>query len=687
MPRSTCLLMAILPAFCAFPALAQETPYELPPIFVSVHHWDELASQAATSATVLTPQDRDGTPKRDLQAITDRSANVVFQRANSGERLVVRGISAFDNALADPVGYRVNGVSLPLGTLQLPHFFAADQVTLLKGPQGTTIGRNSEAGLLSYDTLAPGSLDGWQAEIGVNGSDAGASPLGANGSLLYSGWLNDDVALTFGAEMAGDQGVITDPATGVDDGGKSERLTAVFGVQWALENGASLRLTSVAEHEDLNKEQFRYVSGPQATGRFQSSYSDPSSETRDMSVTALEYSQSFDGFDLTAITGFTTFNRDFTLDFDSSRLPLGVTTLDLEDRMLSQEIRLTSPEGAGPLKWSAGVHVYRQKTDVAFNLGALSTDRQTEITQSGIGLYGFGEYAVNDRLRLGAGVRLDWTESDATQQLTTMAGSSRYEGSQSDLTVLPKLTAAYDVTPDTTLYGTLARGYLPGGYNYAFASDAGSLTYDPEYSWSFETGVKKDFASGAALRLAGFYTRIDDKQIAETIPGAAQRISNAAEAETYGIEAEASAPLGQGWSVRATAGWQKARATSFETTVFDPGTGGLRPVDYSGNALPLAPETTYGLALSYDGRNGWSGEIALNGSGNYYFDPGNTIEQDGYHAVDVSVSRQFDKGKLTVWATNLFDEEYYASAANTVRGTVVEDGAARRFGVNYRMEW
>jgi iron complex outermembrane receptor protein len=621
----------------------------------------------------------------DLDAMAARSANTVFQRANSQERLVVRGMSAFDNALSDPVGYLVNGVPLPMGTIQLPHFFGAESVTLLKGPQGTTFGRNSEAGLVRFDTIAPGSREGGEVNLGLSGSDAGASPLGGNGSILWSGQMADGPAVSLGLEFAHDPGVISNPVTGADDGGKNRRATGFAGVKWELQDAGYLKLTTVGEDQKFNKEQFRYISGPLATGRYESVYSDPSWERRRTSVTALEYGTGFDGFDLVAITGFTTFDREFVLDFDGSPLPLGVTGMDVRDRTVSQEIRLTS-NGEGPLKWTVGANAFKQRTDADFNLGAMSTDRHTEIDQTGAALYGFTEYSVTDRLRMGAGLRVDHISSDAWQHFSSPMANLRYQGSDTSTTLLPRLTFAYDLSGATTVHASYARGYMPAGYNYGFANSADSLTYDAEYSWNMELGVKHEFTNGTALGLAAFHTTVKDKQITETIPGAAQYISNAGEAESYGIEAELTVPLGRGWEIAANAGWQRARATSFNTTSMDMATGSLVPVDWSGNALPLAPETTWGLALSHQG-DVWRGRVSLQGSGSYWFDPANSVKQKGFVTVDAEISRKFGTGELTLWAKNLFDEEYYSAAANTIRGVVVEDGSPRTIGVNWRATW
>jgi iron complex outermembrane receptor protein len=680
-----CLASAIYGPFLPIAARAQDDVVQLGEITIFANHWEELARKSAATATIL-PDDALSRPvSPDLDALAQRSANTVFQRANSQERLVVRGMSAFDNALSDPVGYLVNGVALPMGAIQLPHFFGAENVTLLKGPQGTTFGRNSEAGLLSFDSIAPGTREGGEINFGLTGSDLGASPLGGNGSILWSGRAARGPALALGLEFARDPGVISDPVAGTDDGGRNRRMTGFAGLEWSLQDGGHLRLTTLAEDHKFNKEQFRYISGELATGRFESIYSDPSWERRRISVTALEYGAGFDGFDLTAITGFTTFDREFTLDFDGSPLRLGVTEMGVRDRTISQEIRLTST-GEGALKWTLGFNVFRQSTDADFDLGSMSTDRHTEIDQTGAALYGFVEYALGARLRLGAGLRADHISSDAWQRFTSPTAGMRYDASARSTTLLPKLTLAYDLSDATTLHASYARGYMPAGYNYGFANSADNLSYDAEYSWNAEIGMKHAFEGGAELNLAAFHTTVRDKQITETIPGAAQHISNAGKAKSYGIEAELSAPLGRGWQIAANAGWQRARATSFDTTSQDMATGAVVAVDWSGNALPMAPETTWGLTLSHEGAN-WRGEASLHGSGSYWFDPANSLEQDGFVTVDAEISRRFGSGELTLWARNLLDEEYYSTAASSVRGVMVEDGSPRTLGANWRVAW
>lgn len=661
----------------------------LDPVIISISHWDEEQEKSAASVSVLFPDlDRAG-PSTDQAAIASATSNVVFQRSNSDERLVIRGLSAFSNSLADPVGYRVNGVSLPLGSMQMPHLFAVDQVTVLKGPQGTLEGRNSEAGLVDVRSVQPGALGGWQSSLGFSSAVGGNGGMAGDASVLYSDRISDRAALTLGVEQVLDQGTISDPETGDDDGGQNRRTNWTTGLHLDLEGDTTVTLSSVGERQHMGKEQFRRIDGTYATDAHESSYSDASWEKRLSTVSSVTVDHSFDDVTLSSITGFTSFDRSFALDYDSSPSTLGMTDLDLQDRMESQELRLTGDHAlGGRLKWTSGLYAYHQDTSVDFAMDATSTERRTDISQDGVAAYGFADYALSPRWHMGAGSRVDYIHRSGEQTLISSSGTSWYDAEADDVTLLPKMTLSFQATPSSTLYGSVSRGYLPGGYNFAFASDADSLTYDPEYSWSGELGSKNRFNSGrSTVNLAAFYTRVTDKQITEVIPGASQSISNAAHVTIYGLEGDASQMIGQDWRLRANAGLQHTRAESFQTTVYDSGSGGLVAVDYSGNDVPLAPNFTYGVGVDYVGPGVWSGSVMVNGHSGYYFNAANTLRQSPTATADARIAYGGDGCTVTLWAKNLFNTQTYTQAASSVLGTVVEDGDPLTIGLTTTVSW
>jgi len=660
-------------------AVAQEEDqiFELGTIVIEARLFGEPVEGVPGSVTLKYPEDLAVQETVDLGDITQGVPNVTFQKTNADERLIIRGISAYPNALADPVGVNINGVALPVGTMQAPTPIALDQATVLVGPQGAHYGRNSESGLISMEFAAPGAQDVNRVKL------TAAQDETFTGSVLVNRKF-DNVGLVFALEKEKSAGQVSNLITGDNKGGERDRLTGYAGVSIETDGGTTIALTHVAESEDFGKEQFRYSDGPLATERFKSNYNDRSTESRDINVTSLRVNHEFDGMDFVSITGLTGFDRKFTLDFDTSPLTLGVTQLDLEDRTISQEFRLSSPkDSSAALKWSAGLSAYKQATDVSFNLGAFNTRRDTKIEQDGAALFGFAEYAVNDRLRIGAGARVDHVSSKGTQTFAAPFGTRTYSVDQSSTEFLPKLTAAYDLSAETLLYGSLSRGYLAGGYNYNFANNATNFTFDPEYTDTAEIGVRFS-GDVTTLDVAAFYSDIKDKQIVQVIPGGAQRIDNAASVESYGLEAKLTHQLSDAWSLNTSAGLLRSKAKSYQTTVF--GRTGPVPVDYFGNAMPFAPDFTYALGVSYD-QGAWFGNVVVNGSSGYYFDAANTLKQNGFATVDASVGWRDGSAEITLWATNLFDQNYATTSLRTPRGTLVEDGAGRRVGLTLTTEW
>lgn len=690
-PHSKRLLWAVLYTASALTpaiALAQQLSEEsetvaLEPIVIAPRLWQEAATGVPGTAHVKMRDGLGASVHRpqgaNLGDVTADSPGITFQHSNADERLVIRGISAYPNSLTDPVGVQVNGVALPLGTVQAPTLFALDRATVLPGPQGAHYGRNSEAGLVAIELIRPGDLRGGKVSVGLSRHG------GKTGTLLLGGNLASGTSALIGLDLGQSDGQITNPVTGKTDGGAQERVTGLLGFAHETDGGTRIELTTILEDEDGGKEQFRYSDGAFVTGRFQSNYNDASTEQRKSHLTSLRITKDFEGFTFTSITGLTGYDRDFTLDFDTAPLPLGVTVLDLEDDMLSQEFRLASQEDAdGRLSWSAGLHVYRQNTAVDFNLGSFAVDRHTEIEQTGASLYGFAEYAVTDRLRLGAGGRLDYQDSKGVQSLTSPLGSATYGSANDSLTFLPKLTAAYDLSDDAMLYASLSRGYLAGGYNYNFASNAANFTFDPEYSTALEIGGR--FSWGvSSLAAAAHYTEVRDKQIAEVVPGGAQRITNAAKVKSYGLDLTFETQLRGGLRLSASTGLIQAEATAFETAVFGP--SGPMPVNYSGNDLPYAPRSTYAIGLEYDTGEGLFGGVQLNGTGGYFFDAANRLRQPGFATVDAQIGWRRGDLTLTLWAANLFDKAYQTAALSTARGTLVEDGPGRTIGFSLSRAW
>ena len=83
------------------------------------------------------------------------SSNVSMMNRSCEHIVVIRGVSPFRGTTYSNAGFYVDDVSYPLHYAQNIDFFDLERAEILKGPQGTLYGRNSESGVISIFTKQP----------------------------------------------------------------------------------------------------------------------------------------------------------------------------------------------------------------------------------------------------------------------------------------------------------------------------------------------------------------------------------------------------------------------------------------------------------------------------------------------------------------------------------------------------
>jgi iron complex outermembrane receptor protein len=170
-----------------------------------------------------------------------------------------------------------------------------------------------------------------------------------------------------------------------------------------------------------------------------------------------------------------------------------------------------------------------------------------------------------------------------------------------------RASIGWEATDDLFAYFTYSRGFKSGGFNDQIGSFApfgpnldafavAASPTDPETANSFEAGVKTEFWDNRLrFNLTGFHVVYKDiqKQIVVPItvngqPFQVTRFFNAAQATVKGIEAEATALLFDGFTLRGVLGYQDARYDEYVTPI---------PAGYDLTDAPLdrAPEWTWSV--------------------------------------------------------------------------------------------
>ena len=189
-------------------------------------------------------------------------------------------------------------------------------------------------------------------------------------------------------------------------------------------------------------------------------------------------------------------------------------------------------------------------------------------------IFGEGTFHFTDALKLTAGLRFFHFSIDNHADQAGLGTASVNQDhtilsqSASGNAVLPKLNLAYEPTPDLTVYGTIAKGSRPGGFNlpiplpsaqvlainpFAYNCAAGAVTvnsqpnYTPDKVLSFEVGEKAKFADRRITVNADvYYIKWTDIQQVISLTCGYPYNTNAGNAKSYGPELEVSAMVAKG---------------------------------------------------------------------------------------------------------------------------------------------
>ena len=319
-------------------------------------------------------------------------------------------------------------------------------------------------------------------------------------------------------------------------------------------------------------------------------------------------------------------------------------------------------------------------------------------------VFGQTTYSFSDRLRGTAGLR--WTEDtkDYRQTVVNNLGGDfcrdlRLEDEWSEVT--GKVGLDYDLSVDTMVYGSVSAGFKSGGFNGGTCNDQ----FDPENLVALEIGSKSRFLNNTLqLNLSAFYYDYAEFQ-ARLFVNNASIVENAADAKTYGFEAELLWLATDRFRVEGSVSLLSATFEDFLST--DPlnphigmhcDAGGLGcQQQLKGNDLLRAPDTKVTLSAEYDFSLAGGGLVTLRGeyahTGDHYHTVFNNdfARQDAFGLGNVRLmwspgGSGADGVRVLGFVENVGDEEYALmhTPNATTGGTLSQFAPPRTWGVSVR---
>jgi iron complex outermembrane recepter protein len=234
----------------------------------------------------------------------------------------------------------------------------------------------------------------------------------------------------------------------------------------------------------------------------------------------------------------------------------------------------------------------------------------------------FGEttFKIRDDLKLTTGIRFyHFAISNFADQSGLGTASANQDAtilsqSANGNAVLPKVNLSYTPTQDLTLYGTVAKGSRPGGFNLpiplptpallaanpsAYNCGVGAVSvssqpsYGPDSVWSFELGEKARLDDRRFMINADvYYIKWTDIQQVLSLTCGYPYNTNAGNAKSYGPELEMSALITEGLTFDLSGAYTQAYISSPSQNALE---SGLTP----GSRILNVPKYTVAAALTY----------------------------------------------------------------------------------------
>ncbi|WP_116368631.1 TonB-dependent receptor [Parahaliea mediterranea] len=689
----------LLPALIALAGSAPLAAAQLEEILVTAEFRPVDLLQQPNSTSVVTQDDIRQRAAQHLEDVLNLAPNVNFAGGTSRARFFqIRGIgerSQYQEPLNPSIGFIIDGVDFSgLGTAGT--LFDVEQVEVLRGPQGTLHGANALAGLINVRTAAPENEPSLSVEGTLGNYDTWSTGMVGTGPLI-----KDSLLYRVAIQEYRSDGYFENDYLGRDDtNGRNE--TSVRGkLRWLASDTATLDITAFYVDADNGFDAF-------SLDNTRHTLSDqPGHDRQESTALALDWRQSLAAFDLEASLSLATSDTEYAFDEDWSFVgiapDLEYSSYDqyLRDRdSTSAQLRLLSNEQSrlfgGRSDWVAGLYYLGDREDLLRRYTYLDSDFSSRYDTDTYAAFGQLDTRLSERLNLITGARVERRNTDYSDSnnVASDPGKTLWGG---------RVTLEYTVSDEHMLYAGLSRGYRANGVNAGILASMNAYddpavisqlervqTFDDESLLNYEAGYKGRLLDNRlGLRVAAFYMDRIDQQVKGSLvivrddnsTTFLDHVSNAAEGENYGLEAEADWVVSERLSVYAHVGLLETEFKDYVNAAGD---------DLSGRDQAHAPGYQYATGARYTFGGGFYARLDLEGKDDFYFSDRHTLKAPAFDLLHMRIGYSADNWSVALWGRNLTDEDYFVrgfgSFGNDPRKAYVTEpylqyGEPRTFGV------
>lgn len=695
------------------PAYSQQAPAQtatLEEVIVTAQKRSENLKDVPLSVSVMSGDEIRDKGLKNMNEVSLYAPNTRIAVGGSGGSVKMRGLGSGNNSgFEQAVAFIIDGIYYGRVGYMRGGLVDINSIEILRGPQGTLMGKNAVAGAVNMSTADPHQEWALDLTAAVGERNRKSVTAVVNAPLIedalslrlaakqesYDGWYQNETLDRDSLDLDSELYRIKLGLEAIDN------LNVVLQYQEASDSIFSQSLEMIQANEGTLAINREYRPDFEAEQDYRNWGDGDTPAVIDTKIGSLKVEYEWGEHLFTAISGWSELGNVNQLDGDGGPIPLITSGKDEHYEQASQEFRITSPEG--DIDYVAGLFLFdsslEHDNDIGVNttLGAtaLASQRNPRLVVPGFSntpsqidhslgffdqttqsaaLFGQVRWNLPDlKLTFLGGLRYSVEEKEAQMSrrfegndtvFTQVQGQEAFdtERSRVERDFSPKISVTYAFSDDINLYTTYAKAFKAGGFNPS-ANTADQFEYNEEQSETWELGAKGQLLGGLLrLNFATFYTEFSGLQLA-SYDGTNFIVRNAADATTKGAELDTTLLAARGLILKLSVGYTDARYDSFPTGQCPVGQGDV--CDLSGRQFDRAPLWTGTLGFAYKRQLGdWPIDFIAGLDANYQGSQytADDLDPESIQGEYVKFNGRLGfqdldgKWKVTLVGTNLSDE-------------------------------
>ena len=637
-----------------------------------------------------------------------------------GDVITLRGIGN-TQLFGDPaVSLYVDGVPAGNTATYSSVLFDLESVEVFKGSQGHRFGKNSPGGVINIKTRR--AVDVHRLKLFASYASFDTQ----NYRILGDGPTGKTSSYYFGLNRTTSDG-FADNVNPLGNNATYESWNGRLGFDWVTVDGLEIGLGGTWEEFELGAQPLvpRASSGNLKRVGF---YDRNSSEQEIASIDSnSQYLKLTQATDFGRITSITTRN-DWEINPSVVDLTLGHTTLANADvasggpfvaststiiesqERIAEELTFSSDPDEN-LIWNLGFLFSKDEINGAAERTFPHPGlwQQTELTSfknetDTIGVFGSLRKNMTEDISFELGLRYDNTSRDYSRNKTVTSfpsGSGNnftnaLTGSLDDDFFSPSILLTREINENLSVFSKASLSFKPGGFSPYVDSNSTAMMgissnqFSKEENFGIEIGANlKSPDETWNLSLTAFWNEVEDFQFEKPTGTTDYFVDNAEDVEIFGIEVELEANPNDRTTFSLTYGLVDGEIKKHVGKNFNAGTFAIDSHNFAGKSIPYSPEQTFGASLGYLVSENIVANLGIRNIGKiHYLDQTATdTVNDSYTLLNASIGYASEEWEMSIFGTNLTDEEYYSSLVSSLEGVPGIVGSPRVIGLSISREF